>query len=131
MEILAATTLLVAVLVLSLRFFHALAQQRELVQQRELALQEAANVVERLNAIEWSDLTARSVQRERLSDDLLKALPGADLQVGVVELPQDPPARRITVALRWPDRSGRMGRPVQLVTWRYEHGPAGIPEEKP
>lgn len=119
LEMVAAAAMLLALLAVSLKFFHATADYRRTVRQREMATQEVANLMERLAAIPWKELTAGKAQRVELSELARRTLPGAKLTIEVIQPADEPAAKRIAVALAWEDASRRLGQPVRLTAWRY------------
>ncbi len=119
LEILCAGAMLGALLVVCLQLFSAAAGQRRAAQQRQAAIREAANVMERLDGLSFDRLTPEGVGRVQLCDEARQALPGAELEIQLSTPAGEPEARRITVLLRWQDRTGRPLRPVRLVAWRY------------
>lgn len=145
-EMVAAGAMLVVLLAVSMQFFQASAVHRRMTRQRELAIQEVANLMERLAAIPWQDLTAEKANQVQLSELARNSLPGAQLTIEVsqpAEKPSDgkaaakpvaakaadgkpsleePPAKRILVALAWEDASRRLGQPIRLTAWRYRNG---------
>jgi hypothetical protein len=85
-----------------------------------LALQEAANLMEQLFAIPYAELTPQRAADLRLSNLARQQLPGARLDVAVAALADEPAGKEIRVDLRWHDRSGRYGAPLQLTAWRHQ-----------
>jgi len=102
-----------------------LAQQRRAADQQTLALQQAANAMEQLAVIPYADLTPERAATLGLSDLARQHLPGAQLEIAIVPAPDAPPAKQIQVNLRWLDRSGRYGVPVQMTAWRHQQERSG------
>jgi hypothetical protein len=96
------------------------AQQRRAADQQALALQEAANLMEQVSAIPYAELTRERAADLRLSDLARRQLPGVRLDVAVAALADEPAGKEIRVALRWLDRSGQYGTPLQLTAWRHQ-----------
>ncbi len=122
LELAVACTLLGTLLVVCLQLLSATAAQRLAADQRQLALIEVGNVLERVAAGRWADLTAKNLAAEKPSAWLGNRLPGAELKIEAVASSTEPDAKRITVSLRWRDRTGRFLPPVAVTTWRWEEG---------
>lgn len=121
-ELAVAGVLLGTLLVVCLQLLTATAAMRNSVEQRQLAVIEVGNVMERVAARRWAELTPQAAAAERLSPSARDRLPGAELKVELSEppaTPKEPPAKRITVSLRWQDRTGQYLPPVTVTTWRY------------
>lgn len=93
--------------------------QRRAADQHQFALQEAANILERLTLEDWEHITPESAQELTLSDQAQSYLLDAELAVAVVEAPDHPPGKRLSVELRWRNPAGDMTAPVRLTTWVY------------
>ena len=96
------------------------AQQRRAADRQSVAWQEAANLLEQLSVIPFAELTPERAASVGLSELARQHLPDARLEIAVTSAPSEPPAKEIRVALRWQDRSGRYGVPVQLTAWRHQ-----------
>jgi hypothetical protein len=138
-EMIVATVLLMALTMLCVKYFSVTATQRMALDQRQTALHEAANIMERLSTKPWDDLTPEKLSEISLSPELKSALPEGELKINLVEQPsrllseteQSSPlpnnagvtpasqCKRITITIRWQDRSGQWTQPVRLVAWRY------------
>jgi Tfp pilus assembly protein PilE len=122
MELAVAGVLLGTLLVVCLQLLMATAAVRKSVDQRQLAVLEVGNVMERVAARRWGELTPQAAAAQRLSDSARDRLPGVELKVEISEptpAPKAPPAKRITVSLRWQDRTGQYLPPIIVTTWRY------------
>jgi Tfp pilus assembly protein PilV len=120
LEVIVAGVLLGALLVTCLQLVSATVAQRRAADQRQCAIQELANVMERIAARPWAELTTAALAAEKLSPTAGDQLPGAELKVEVYTEAKQPDAKRITAALRWQDRSGRLVAPATITTWRYK-----------
>ena len=119
LEITTAGILLAVMLVVCVQMFRATAAQRQALRDRRIAIREADNVMERLCARAWEELTPKSVRDLPVGEELRQALPGSELEIQLVRPDDEPNAKRITVVLRWPARSGRPDHSIRLVAWRY------------
>jgi hypothetical protein len=115
--------LLVAGLAVTATVIEATARERKAVERRERAVRVAANLLERAACLPWDRLTP--AQAEGLVNaQTTTSLGDATIQL-TIEPRLDPPARkRILVEIRWPDRPGRLEKPVRLATWVHERGGA-------
>jgi Tfp pilus assembly protein PilE len=118
-EMIVAAVLLMALTMLCVKYFSVTATQRKALDQRQTALLEAANIMERLSVRPWDELTSEKLAEISLSPDLKSALPEGELKIDLVDENTKPTAKRITVTIRWQDRSGQWTQPVRLVAWRY------------
>jgi Tfp pilus assembly protein PilV len=119
LEAMVAGVLLGTLLVVCLQMLSAAVVQRRAADQRQCAVLELSNVMERIAARPWANLTTAVVAQEKLSPSADGQLPGAELKIEVSTDAKDPNAKRITATLRWHDRSGQLGAPMTLSTWRY------------
>jgi hypothetical protein len=65
-------------------------------------------------------LTRPWVDTIPLSPGAQATLPAASLSIDLTPVGGPPPAKHIRVALRWAGPGGQMGKPVQVVAWKYE-----------
>jgi hypothetical protein len=132
LEMAVAGVLLLAVMMLCVRYFAVTATQRRALDHRQAALGEAANIMERITAQPWSDLTAEGLTKISLSTETKLALPDGELKIDLADedaRPSPPTplpkgegkleAKRITVTIRWQDDQGQWSQPVRLAAWRY------------
>ncbi|MGW8256392.1 MAG: type IV pilus modification PilV family protein [Thermoguttaceae bacterium] len=119
LELIVAAVLLSAFATVCVHYFAVAAVQRRVLVQRQTALQEAANVMEQLASLAWSDLTAERVSKISLAPEIQKYLPEAALKIELAEEKAGPPAKRITVLIRWKAQNNLWLQPVRLVAWRY------------
>jgi len=96
------------------------AQQRRAADRQAGAWQEAANLLEQLSVIPFAELTPERAARVGLSDLARQHLPDARLEISLTSATSEPSPKQIQVSLRWRDRSGRYGAPVQLTAWRHQ-----------
>jgi len=100
-----------------------MAAERRAGDRRQWASQEAANVLERAVAGPYDALTAERVRALASAAKAETVLPGAAWDVEVADDPAAPrPARRVSLRLRWRDRSGGWGAPVRLSAWVFRAG---------
>lgn len=123
-ELVMATLLLAAAMVLTVQILGWLASERRAADRRERAALEAANLMEHLTAQPWDAITPEAAGALELSSSAHQALPGAELKATVTRTEGDPPAKRIGIALRWRNRSGQFEAPVRLTAWVHSPGRA-------
>jgi prepilin-type N-terminal cleavage/methylation domain-containing protein len=120
LEVLAAMVLLAGLTTVCLQFFHGLADGQRENYQRLTAIQEAENLLERLTALPWDEMTPQAGAEMKLSAQGSQALPDGQVEAHVDDPTGDPPAKRISVVVRWQNREGNTCPPVRLVTWKYK-----------
>jgi ribose 1,5-bisphosphokinase PhnN len=96
------------------------ARQRRAADQQAMALQETANLMEQLFEMPYAELTSERAADLSLSELARHQLPGARLEIAVTPSADEPAAKEVRVALRWLDRSGQYGVPLQLTAWRHQ-----------
>jgi len=121
-EMAISTLLLAAAMVATAQVIGWVALEGRAVARRERAVREAANLMERLASRGWDDLSPDSLSNLRLSGPTAAALPGSALDVRVATIEDAPARKRVTVEIRWNDRSGRPEATVRLVAWSYRRG---------
>jgi len=123
MEMIAAATLLAALMTVCVPMLGAIAAHRRAASQRQCAIQEAANAMEHLAAADWESLKVGASPAAQLSPEARRALPDGSLTVEIASPPQEPGAKRITITVRWEDPAGRRLAPLRLVAWRHQIRP--------
>jgi hypothetical protein len=107
------------VLVLVVQLVAGIARQQRVHGQRWLALREVGNVMEQMMSRPWAELTSETAEKQRLSEEARRRLPGATLRVRVISEDERAEFRRITVQIAWPEKDTQPLAPVRLVAWRY------------
>jgi hypothetical protein len=121
-EVLAASVLVGALLVVCTELLTAASARRLAADQRNCALLELGNAMERATARPWDELTPETLARERLSAWAERRLPAARLTIEVAAEGGPPNAKRITAAIQWEDRARRQVVPQRLTAWKYRSG---------
>jgi hypothetical protein len=116
--------LIAAAMAATLQVVGWVALERRAVERRERAVLEASNLMERIAARPWDELSAEALASTRLAGASAAFLPGSTLEIKVAPSEDAPARKRITVEVRWLDRSGRPEAPVRLVAWAYRRGEA-------
>lgn len=119
LELVAAGAVLVVMLATSLQLLGVIASNRRAICRRQTAVLAAANLMERVSARPLDRLDTESLSRMRLSEDVARELPEAELEMAVDETSDEPKGKRISISLRWKDNKGQFVAPVKLVAWRY------------
>jgi hypothetical protein len=97
--------------------------ERRGADRRQWAVQAASNVLERVAAGPFDRVTPDNVKAITARTDASRVLPGPAWEVEVDDEPGSPvPARRVSVRLRWKERSGEWGAPVRLSAWVFRRG---------
>jgi len=123
LETVVAAAMLTGVMTVCLQMLSVVAAQHRVIETQETAIREAANLMERLSVVPWDELTTENLQDTTLSEPASRRLTGAELIIDVTDSPiteSSAPidAKRITLSIRWKDRTGQFVRPVQLTAWR-------------
>lgn len=114
--------LIAAAMAATLQVVGWVALERRGVERRERAVLEASNLMERIAARPWGELSTEALGPIRMAEASAAFLPGSTLEIKVATAEDAPPRKRITVEIRWLDRSGRPEAPVRLVAWAYRRG---------
>ncbi len=101
------------------------ALDRRATERRERAIVEASNLMERIVARPWDDLKTENLANLKPNESAAKFLHGPTLNLTVEPFDDAPARKKITVEVRWLDRSGRAEAPVRLIAWSYRHGGTG------
>lgn len=111
--------LIAAAMAATLQVIGWVALERRAGERRERAVAEVANLMERVAARPWEELENSRLASLKLNETTARFLPGPKLEVKVEPLDDAPSRKKITVELRWLDRTGRPEAPVRLVAWAY------------
>lgn len=122
----AMTGVLVAAgMVMTLQVVGWVALDRRANERRERALVEASNLIERIVARPYETIRTEAVASIQLSESARSFLRGSKIDLKVDAFDDAPTRKKITVELRWLDRSGHPEAPVRLVAWTHrKEGPA-------
>ena len=123
-EMAVAGVLIVVAMTVTVQVVGWIALERKAVERRERSLLEAENLLERIVATPWGELTTESAARFRVSEATAKFLRNPTLGLAVAAFDDAPARKKVSVELRWLDRSGRPEAPVRLVAWTYRRGEA-------
>jgi hypothetical protein len=119
MELMVAMALLTTLLVVCVQLSARATDCQRALGRRQAATSEAANVMERLSARSWDELADKNLAEFPLSEAARQSVPGARLEIRVVEPAGQEGAKRIGVAVRWPEGESRPESSVRLTAWRY------------
>lgn len=119
-ELAMALLLLGVAMGVTMKVLSGVGRDRRAADRRQWALQEVANVMERVGAEPFERVTAEralAIAGELKAD---RVLPEASWEIAVTDDRDSPvPGRRVSVRLRWKDRSGGWDSPVRLTSWVY------------
>jgi hypothetical protein len=114
--------LIAAAMAATLQVVGWVALDRRATERRERAVVEVANLMERVVAHPWEEIETDRLRSISISDSARSFLQSST-QIVKVEPFDDAPARKkITIELRWANRSGQAEAPVRLVAWIYRNG---------
>lgn len=109
-----------AAMVLAVKLLGWTAAERRAAERRGWAVQEAANAMEAIAALPFDRLSIASAEAAaKLSRSASEVLPGGRIEVQVAD---DPPLKRIDLAVRWQGTSGVSEAPVRLTAWVASKG---------
>jgi hypothetical protein len=114
--------LVAAAMVATLQVVGWFALERRASERRERAIVEASNVMERVVARPYETILSEDLATIRLNESAASFLHGSKLDLKVDSFDDAPARKRITVEVRWLDRSGRPEAPVRLLAWSYRGG---------
>jgi hypothetical protein len=117
--------LIAAAMAATLQVVGWVALDRRASERRERAVFEAANLMERIVARPWNDLKPENLASIKLPGPAASFLYGSTLDLKVEQFDDAPVRKKLTVEIRWRDRSGRSEAPVRLVAWTYRKGGPG------
>jgi hypothetical protein len=120
-ELAMSAVMLMVALALVVKVLGWVAAERRGAERREWAVQEASNLLETMTAGPFESVTAEAAARAALSPQARQMLPGAELKLDVArdDAAGGADSKRVTVRIRWRDRSGSWDTPVRLSTWIY------------
>lgn len=119
LELIATCLLLTILFTLIVPLLLTTQRQQQATDRRVFATTLASNLLERWTAREYADLNVGEHQTVELPADAIAVLPESTAAVSVAEESDGPPARRITVAVQWKDRTVTP-RPVRLTGWVFQ-----------
>lgn len=119
-EIALSVLVLMAAMGISVRVLGWVATERRAADRRQWALQEVANVMERATAEPFDRLSPAKVRAIAADSEAARRLPDGSWEVAVDDEPDAPaPAKRVSVRLRWKERSGGWDAPARLTAWVF------------
>jgi hypothetical protein len=117
--------LIAAAMAATLQVVGWIAIDRRAVERRERAVLEASNLMERITARPWDELKTEAIASIKVSESSAGFLSGPKLDLKVEPFDDVPARKKVTIEIRWRDRSGRPETPVRLVAWTYRRGEPG------
>ena len=96
--------------------------QKKESQRRTIATQFASNLLEELTSQKYAGLTKAIAEQSEVPEEYREVLPDAKLNVDLTPTEESPVGQKITVTLRWTNRSGQSSRPVRLTSYVYQNG---------
>ncbi|QEH37026.1 hypothetical protein OJF2_56110 [Aquisphaera giovannonii] len=120
-ELAMAAVMLMIALALVVKVVGWVGSERRGVERREWAVQEASNLLETITARPFDAVTAEAAAKVALSQQARQVLPGVELKTMIQAegAAGGPKSKRVSVVIRWRDRSGGWDAPVRLSTWIF------------
>lgn len=120
LEVMLASLLLAAALVVLVPLLSTIGRTRLSAEKRIIGLAAAENVLEQVASRPWNELTAEAAAAVSLDQAVAAELPAAVLAVSVADAPGELPAKRIVITLSWRDVQGQPAAPIRLTGWVYQ-----------
>lgn len=121
-EVAITALLLVIAMTVTLQVLGWVAAERRALDRRQCAIRESANIMEQLAVRPWKELEAEPLKQVKLSETARQTLPGAELSLAAADQPEWGGTKRLSLRLRWRNRSGGWEAPVRLSAWAYRGG---------
>lgn len=93
--------------------------QKKESQRRTIATQVASNLLEELTSQKYAGLTKAIAEQSDVPEEYRQVLPDAELEVNLTPTEEPLVGQKVSVTLRWTNRSGQNARPVRLTTYVY------------
>lgn len=122
LETAGALILLAIIMTLTVQLLRGANLQRQTTDYRIWALTEAQNTLDRVTGLPWESLDEKTLAPLKLDEATASRLPSGRLTVAVADAQGQPAAKRLTVEIRWKNRTGTDDAPVRLTTWVYQKG---------
>jgi hypothetical protein len=124
-EVAMSAVMLIIAMTLTVKVLGWMGTEHRAWDRRQWAAQEASNLMEQVTARPFDAVTIEALKGLTLSAQARRLLPDAELDPDVAENDSagGPGSKRVSVRLRWRDRSGGWDSPVRLTTWIYRGRP--------
>jgi hypothetical protein len=124
-EVAMSGAMLMIAMALTVKVLGWVGVERKVWDRRQWAAQEAANLMEQITSRPFAEVKTETTRKLPLSPEARRLLPDAELKVEIGENDQAGGAgsKRVSLRLRWHNRSGEWDAPVRLVSWIYRGGP--------
>ena len=125
-EVAVALLLLMVAMNLMVKVLGVVGSERRAADRRLWAVETASNVLERVSSEPFDSITVDAVRAVADQSGASQVLPGAVWEVSVDDDKESKaPARKVSLRLRWKERSGEWGAAVRLSAWVYRgRGPS-------
>lgn len=121
-EVVAAATVLATLLLVVAQAVLWTAASRRTSERRQWALVEANNALEQVTANDWNEINPEQAAKLELSETAREVLGADALSLNVSDVEGEPPARKITVEVRFMETVDSTAGKVRLITWVYRRG---------
>ena len=96
---------------------HGVNRVQQGIDLQRLAQTEVANLLEQCSRMPYDKITTESIRELSLSEAARRELPQARLITEVVNQPNVPAGKKLSVEIQWVPGPGRKSPPCRLVTW--------------
>ncbi|MGD9719846.1 MAG: hypothetical protein AB7O59_01360 [Pirellulales bacterium] len=119
LEAAAAGVLLAVMCAMVVRAISLVAIERRAAEQRAIAWQEAAGAMEQAGALQWSELTPERLAQIKLSAQVDRILPGAELTWTLQPTTDSPSGKHVRAQIAWRASNDAPQAPVRLSYWMF------------
>jgi hypothetical protein len=122
-EVAMAVMILMVALTLTVKALHLVGVQRRAADRRIWAAQTLSNAMERITDVPFEDVTESRAHEVTGAMHAERTLPQAKWEIAVVGEQSGPiRTKRVSLNLRWRDRSGATDGPARLSAWVFDGG---------
>ena len=124
-EVAMSSVMLMIAMALTVKVLGWVGVERRAWDRRQWAAQEVSNLMEEATSRPFEEVSTASLKGLAISPHAQALLPGAELAAEVAENDPagGPGSKRVSIRLRWHNRSGEWDAPVRLTSWIYSGRP--------
>ncbi len=120
-EVAMSSVMLMIAMALTVKVLGWVGVERRAWDRRQWATQEVSNLMEKVTSRPFEEVSTANLKDLAISPHAQALLPGAELAAEVAEHDPagGPGSKRVSIRLRWHNRSGEWDAPVRLTSWIY------------